>query len=91
MAKPSTDQHEGGIAVREAADHSGAAANYPVETLNDIVGTDVCPVLAGKMVVRRVSSIPSSTFWAAFLSFMQRSSSTTALAFTQPAFLLSWA
>lgn len=49
MAKPSTDQHEGGIAVREAADHSGAAANYPVET----VGTDACPVLARKMVVRQ--------------------------------------
>ena len=49
MAKPSTDQHEGGIAVREATYHSGAAVNFPVETLNDIVGTDACPVLAGKM------------------------------------------
>ena len=88
MAQPGTDQHKSGIAVWETAHHTSAAADLPVQPLNDIVGTDTGPVLAGKITVR-VSSIPSSTFLAASFSFMERSSSTTALAFSLAALLLS--
>ena len=48
MAQPSTDQHEGGVAVREAAHHTGTAADFPVQPLNDIVGPNAGPVLTGK-------------------------------------------
>ena len=37
MAQPGTDQHKGGVAVWETAHHTGAAANFPVEPLNDAV------------------------------------------------------
>ena len=40
MAKPSADQHEGGVAVGEATDTSCAAADLPVEPLDDIVGVN---------------------------------------------------
>ena len=40
MAQPGTDQHEGGVAVREAAHHTGTMADFPVEPLNDVIGTD---------------------------------------------------
>ena len=43
MAQPGTDQHEGRVAVRETARHTGAAADLPVQPLNDIVGADTGP------------------------------------------------
>ena len=51
MAKPGADQHEGGVAVREATHHSGTAANLPVEPFNDFVGSDTGPVFTGKLAV----------------------------------------
>ena len=53
IAQPGTDKHERRIAVRETANHMGAAADLPVQSLNDIVGTDTGPVLAGKIAVRQ--------------------------------------
>ena len=91
MAQPGTNQHEGRVAVREAAYHTGAAANLPVQLFNDIVGTNTGPVLAGEITVSQRFSMPSATFLAASFSFMERSSSTTALAFSRAAFLLFWA
>ena len=37
MAQAGTDQHEGGVTIRETTHHTGAAADLPVEPLNDIV------------------------------------------------------
>ena len=51
MAQPGADQHEGRIAVREAANHTGAAADFPVQSLNYIIGPDASPVLAGEIAV----------------------------------------
>ena len=51
MAQPGTDQHEGRVAVRETAHHTGAAADLPVQPLNDIVGADTGPVFAGEIAV----------------------------------------
>ena len=51
VAESGTDQHEGRIAVREAAHYPGAAADLPVEPFNDIVGADTSPVFAGKVAV----------------------------------------
>ena len=44
MAQPGTDQHEGGIAIREAAHHTGTAADLPVESFNNVIGTDASPI-----------------------------------------------
>ena len=69
MAQPGTDQHEGGVAVREAAHHTGTAADLPVEPLNDVIGTDASPVFTGKIAVsqRFLNAVPSSSLWAVFL------------------------
>ena len=44
MAQPGTDQHEGGVAVREAAHHTGTAADLQVEPFNDVISTDTGPM-----------------------------------------------
>lgn len=51
MAKPCADQHQSRVTVRETTHHTGAAADLPVQPLNDIVGTDARPVFAGKIAV----------------------------------------
>src|SRR5699024_8901821 len=51
MAQPGTNQHQSRVAVREAANHTGAAADLTVQPFNDIVCTDTGPVLAGKIAV----------------------------------------
>src|SRR5699024_5658224 len=51
MAQPGTDQHEGGVAVRETAHYTSAAADLPVQPFNDVIGTDASPVFAGKIAV----------------------------------------
>ena len=43
MAQSGADQHEGGVAVRETAHHASAAADLPVESLNDVIGTETIP------------------------------------------------
>ena len=48
MAQSSTDQHKSRIAVRETANHTGAAADLTVQPFNDIVSADTSPVFAGK-------------------------------------------
>ena len=88
-AQPDTGQHESGGTVHETARHTGAAADLPVQPLKTIVRADARPVFAGKIAVSSVSSMPSSTFLAASFSFIERRPSTTALAFSRAAFLLS--
>ena len=51
MAQPGTDQHQSRIAVRETANHTSAAADLPVESFNNVVGTDTGPVFTGKIAV----------------------------------------
>ena len=51
MAQSGADQHEGGVAVRETAHHTGAATDLPVQPFNDIVGANTSPVLTGKIAV----------------------------------------
>lgn len=51
MAQPGTDQHEGRVAIWETAHHTGAAADLPVEPLNDIISADASPVFAGKITI----------------------------------------
>ena len=48
MAQPGTDEHKGRVAVREAANHTSAAADLSVEPLNDVIGTNASPVSLGK-------------------------------------------
>ena len=50
MAQPGTDQHQSGVAVREAAHHTGAAADLPVQSLNDIIGSDTGPVFTWELL-----------------------------------------
>ena len=48
MAQPGADQHESGVFVWETADYTGAAASFPVQSLNHIIGADAGPVFTGK-------------------------------------------
>lgn len=47
MTQSCTDQHQSRVTVRETAHHTGAAADLPVQYLNDIVGADASPVFGG--------------------------------------------
>ena len=90
MAQPGTNQHKGSVAVRETAHHTGAAADLPVQSLNHIIGADTGPVLTGKITVGKSLFYPILyLLGGASFSFMERSSSTTALAFSLAALLLS--
>ena len=44
MAQPGTDQHQSRVAVRETAYYPSAAADLPVESFNNVIGTDASPV-----------------------------------------------
>ena len=50
MAKPSADQHQSRVAVRECPHHAGSA-DLTVQPLDYVVGTDARPMLAGKIAV----------------------------------------
>ena len=39
------------VTIREAAHHTGAATDFPVQSLNYIIGPDASPVLAGEIAV----------------------------------------
>lgn len=51
MAQPGTDRQEGRVTVREAAHHTSAAADFPVQSFDDIIGTDASPVFAGESAI----------------------------------------
>ena len=51
MAEPGTDQHQGGVAVRECPHHPRPSADLTVQPLDHVVGTDAGPVFAGKIAV----------------------------------------
>ena len=38
MAESGTNQHKGGVAVRETAHHPGTAADLPVQPFNQVIG-----------------------------------------------------
>ena len=51
MAKAGTDQHQGGVAVRECPHHAGPATDLTVQPLDHVVGADARPVLTGEIAV----------------------------------------
>lgn len=51
VGQPGTGQHESRMAIREAAYHTSAAADLPVQSFNHIIGADSSPVLTGKIAV----------------------------------------
>ena len=51
MAKPSADQHQSRVAVRERSHHAGSAADLTVQPLDHVVGADARPMLTGKIAV----------------------------------------
>ena len=53
MAKAGADQHQGGVAVRECPHHPRPPADFPVQPLDRVVGTDARPMLAGKIADRK--------------------------------------
>ena len=89
MAQSGTDQHEGGVAVRKTPHHPSAAADLPVEPLNDVIGTDASPVFAGKIAVGKRLLNAIFHLLSGLLQLMEQSSSTTAFAFSLAALLLS--
>ena len=64
MAKAGTDQHQGGVAVRERPHHAGSAADLTVQPLDHVVGADTCPMLAWKVAVGK-------RFFNAILHFLR--------------------
>ena len=50
MAKPSADQHQSRVAVRERSHHAGSA-DLTVQPLDHVVGADARLMLAGKIAV----------------------------------------
>ena len=90
MVQSCTDQHEGGVAVQETAHHPGAAADFPVKPFYDIIGANTSPVFAGEIAVGK--RLFNAIFYLPIGLFQfhgMRSSSATAFAFSQAAFLLS--
>ena len=51
MAQPGADQHQCRISIRKCPHHTGAAADLPVESLDNIVGADPSPVFGRKIEV----------------------------------------
>lgn len=51
MAKPSADQHQSRVAVRECPHHAGSAADFTIQPLDHVVDTDARLMLAGKIAV----------------------------------------
>ena len=51
MAEPGADQHQSGVAIRECTNHTGTAADLPVQPFNHVVRADPGPVLVGKITV----------------------------------------
>lgn len=45
MAESGADQHRRRVSVREAACHTGAPTDFPVQPFNDVVGADPSPML----------------------------------------------
>ena len=91
MTQPGTDQHECGIAVREAANHTGVAADLPVQPFNDIISTDASPVLTGEITVSQsllnaVLHLPGGLFQFHGTQLLHH-----CLGLLPGGFLLSWA
>ena len=51
MSQPGADKHEGRVTIWETANHTSAAANLPIQSFNNVVGTDTGPVFTGKIAV----------------------------------------
>ena len=67
MAKAGTDQHQGGVAIRECPHHAGSSADLTVQPLDHVVGADAGPVFGyflsqrWEKVSRASSAAASST------------------------------
>ena len=51
MAQPGTDQHQCRVTVRKTAHYMSAAADFPAQPFNDIIGTDAGSAFTGKNAV----------------------------------------
>ena len=51
MAQPGTDQHQGGVSVRNRTNHPRPAPDLTVQSLDGIVRSDLYPMLGGKVTV----------------------------------------
>ena len=49
VAESGADQHQGGISVRECPHHPRPSADFSVQPLDHVVGTDAGPVFAGEI------------------------------------------
>ena len=58
MAKPGADQHQGRVSVQETAHYPGAAANLPVEPLNDLSLIHIYHLLGLLCPLERLSASP---------------------------------
>ena len=85
------DQHQGRILTRKGSNYPCAAMNFPIESLDGVVGADAGPMFSRKVAIGKRFLYAVFHFLAASLSFITRSSSATLLAFSRVALLLSYA
>lgn len=43
VPQPGTDEHQGGVAIGEGANHPGSVADLPVKPFNDVIASDLLP------------------------------------------------
>ena len=91
MAMPRIDRHQHGVAIRKSTDHAGMAAHFHIHSFYCVVCSDACPVLKRKHCVCQLFFNTVFHHFGGFFQFISRSASTTALAFSNGAALLSCA
>ena len=65
MPQPGADQHQRRVPIRETADHPGPSPDFPIQSLNHIVRSDLCPMLRREVTI-------GQRFFEAVLHFFRR-------------------
>ena len=53
VSQPCADQHQRRFSIREGSNHPRAPANFAVQTLQHVVGSNFQPVLGGESIIRQ--------------------------------------
>ena len=91
VAHPCTDQHQGGVSIRECPHHAGSAADLPVQPFDHIVGADAGPMLAGKIAVSQSFLNAVLDLFGGLLQLHGAQLGDHGLCLLAGCFLLSWA
>ena len=65
VTQPGADQHQRRVPIRETADHPGPSPDFPIQSLNHIVRSDLCPMLRREVTI-------GQRFFETVLNFFRR-------------------